>query len=400
MEASLYPRNLEELDLSFEEKIYAITFSLEDELHAKGKAEVFVELSLTPEQMAECVEEVLDKMDGSDVYALRRVLGDLDEARDNEFFHRYHTLKECFESAYRILKKERASTFYPRKRLRYLLLGNQPLWTTATTVRLKQAANDMTLREQIEQLTAEVQFYAERCNRALEQLQTLAAAVEAQESADVLENAVVIDGIYWPYRSAEVLRELGLTEIEKITEFFGDFRNFVKAKDITLMEWSVITTVLREKELLHATGNKVTLGTLVDDFDFSIRTRNCLDRAGIKKDVEDLMLCFADGAEDGWDRLLKTRNLGRKSFEEIIQELRTQDFVLKDNWCYVTNASPVGALDFDRNERLALLYYKIQTVEQLYTACQDQNRFTGLRYVDNELYKAAITHLNRYGFCC
>ncbi len=407
MEEILYPENLKGLDLNFAEAIYAITFCLEDELHEKDKAEVFAGLGLTPEQMAKNAEKVLDAMyHHLNSYALCRVLGDLDASQDEQKFGQRWTLASSFEAAYADLKGGGTSDPWRRANFRYILLGGQSPWGSTTTAQLGQTVNDASLRERIEQLTAEVEFYAERCSRALEQLQTLTAVIEDQESAasnaaleNVPANSAVIDGIYWPYRSAEVLRKLSLTKIEEIVEFFGDFRKFLGAKDITLMEWSVITTILRKKELLPATGNTVVIERLIDDFEFSVRTRNCLTRAGIK-DVEGVMFLFADGAEDGLGTLMRVRNLGRKSYEEIIQKLMTLDFTLEDSWCYVTDISPVGALDFSKGERQALCYYKIQTVGQLYTACQDQNRFSGLRYIDNELYKVAIKHLDRYGFCC
>ena len=96
MEVNLYPRNLKELDLSFTEAIYAIAFGLEEELHAKGKAEVFAELDLTPEQMADNVEKTLAVMYSHlNKYALRRVLGDLDASQDAEIFGAFYTLESC-----------------------------------------------------------------------------------------------------------------------------------------------------------------------------------------------------------------------------------------------------------------------------------------------------------------
>lgn len=406
MEEILYPENLKGLDLDFTESIYAIVFGLEDELHEKDRAEVFAGLGLAPEQMAKNVKKVLDAMHHHlSEYALYRVLGDLDASQDEQKFGQRWTLASSFEAAYAVLKGGGTSYSWSRANFHYILLGGQLPWGSTTTAQLKQTVNNESLHERIEQLTAEVEFYAERCSRALEQLQALAAIIEDQESAasnaaleNVPANSAVIDGIYWPYRSAEVLRKLGLTKTEEIVSFFGDFRKFLGAKDITLMEWSVITTILRKKEFLPATGDTVVIERLIDDFEFSIRTRNCLMRAGIK-DVEDVMFLFADGAEDGLGTLTRVRNLGRKSYEEIIQKLMTLDFTLEDSWCYVTDISPVGALDFSKGERQALYYYEIQTVGQLYAACQDQNRFSGLRYIDNGLYKVAIKHLDRYGFC-
>ena len=225
---------------------------------------------------------------------------------------------------------------------------------------------------------------------------TVGDTVQKEASA----NSVVIEGIYWPYRSAKVLHELGLTEIAEIVEFFSNFQNFVEAQKLTLMEWSAITTIMRKQGLIQeaSNGDTVTMETQISDLGLSVRARNGLIRAIHNGDVEDIMLHFADGSKEGWCQLQMTRRLGQKTIDEIIHRFSVLDFELGDDWCYVTDASPVGALDFGRGERLFLQGYQIQTVGQLCAACQDQNRFSGLRYIDNELYEVAIEHLNKYGF--
>jgi DNA-directed RNA polymerase subunit alpha len=55
------------------------------------------------------------------------------------------------------------------------------------------------------------------------------------------------------------------------------------------------------------------LGTVIEDLDFSVRTYNCLKRAGINS-IGDLV---ARSEED----MMKVRNLGKKSLEEVIQKL-------------------------------------------------------------------------------
>ena len=59
----------------------------------------------------------------------------------------------------------------------------------------------------------------------------------------------------------------------------------------------------------------------VEDLDLSVRSLNCLKRAGIDT-VEDLI----DRTEED---MMKVRNLGRKSLEEIIQKLNSLGFSLK-----------------------------------------------------------------------
>lgn len=238
MEEILYPENLKGLDLDFTESIYAIVFGLEDELHEKDKAEVFAGLGLTPEQMAKNVKKVLDAMHHHlSEYALYRVLGDLDASQDEQKFGQRWTLASSFETAYAVLRAGGTSDPWRRANFRYILLGGQLPWGSATTAQLKRTVNNESLHERIEQLTAEVEFYAERCSRALEQLQALAAIIEDQESAasnaaleNVPANSAVIDGIYWPYRSAEVLRKLGLTKIEEIVSFLVIFGSSLAPK--------------------------------------------------------------------------------------------------------------------------------------------------------------------------
>ena len=55
------------------------------------------------------------------------------------------------------------------------------------------------------------------------------------------------------------------------------------------------------------------LDTVIEDLDFSVRTYNCLKRAGINT-IDDLV---ARTEED----MMKVRNLGKKSLEEVIQKL-------------------------------------------------------------------------------
>lgn len=68
--------------------------------------------------------------------------------------------------------------------------------------------------------------------------------------------------------------------------------------------------IMVEKE---ETKKEKVLETTIEELDLSVRSYNCLKRAGINT-VEDLI---AKTAED----MMKVRNLGRKSLEEVIQKL-------------------------------------------------------------------------------
>ena len=59
----------------------------------------------------------------------------------------------------------------------------------------------------------------------------------------------------------------------------------------------------------------------IEDLDLSVRSYNCLKRAGINT-VEDLI-------ENSEEDMMKVRNLGRKSLEEVINKLHSLDLALK-----------------------------------------------------------------------
>jgi DNA-directed RNA polymerase subunit alpha len=64
------------------------------------------------------------------------------------------------------------------------------------------------------------------------------------------------------------------------------------------------------------------LNVLIEDFEFSVRTYNCLKRAQINT-VGDLVA-------KTMDEMIKVRNLGKKSLEEIIEKLDEMGLHLKD----------------------------------------------------------------------
>ena len=86
------------------------------------------------------------------------------------------------------------------------------------------------------------------------------------------------------------------------------------------------TTVTRAKEV-RAMAEKndnqkaQVLDLTIDELDLSVRSFNCLKRAGINT-VEDLI---NKSEED----MMKVRNLGRKSLEEVIAKLDSFGFTLK-----------------------------------------------------------------------
>ena len=78
------------------------------------------------------------------------------------------------------------------------------------------------------------------------------------------------------------------------------------------------TTVMVERE---ETIKEKVLEMTIEELDMSVRSFNCLKRAGIDT-VEDLI---SRTEED----MIKVRNLGKKSLEEVIQKLRSLGLDLK-----------------------------------------------------------------------
>jgi DNA-directed RNA polymerase subunit alpha len=59
----------------------------------------------------------------------------------------------------------------------------------------------------------------------------------------------------------------------------------------------------------------------IEELDLSVRSYNCLKRAGINS-VQEL-------AERTMDDMMKVRNLGRKSLEEVEQKLEALGLIIK-----------------------------------------------------------------------
>ena len=75
-------------------------------------------------------------------------------------------------------------------------------------------------------------------------------------------------------------------------------------------------------DILAGPGDKSILSMPIEDMDLSIRSYNCLKRANIHT-VKDL-------TEKTEDDMLKVRNLGRKSLDEVIQKLESYGFGLQE----------------------------------------------------------------------
>lgn len=86
---------------------------------------------------------------------------------------------------------------------------------------------------------------------------------------------------------------------------------------VDLTEQARTTEVMVEKE---ETKKEKVLEMTIEELDLSVRSYNCLKRASINT-VEDLI-------NKSEDDMMKVRNLGRKSLEEVIQKLEALGFSL------------------------------------------------------------------------
>ena len=70
-------------------------------------------------------------------------------------------------------------------------------------------------------------------------------------------------------------------------------------------------------------GKEKALEMTIEELDLSVRAFNCLKRANINT-VEDLI-------NKTEDEMMKVRNLGRKSLDEVIDKLNKLGFSLRSN---------------------------------------------------------------------
>lgn len=86
---------------------------------------------------------------------------------------------------------------------------------------------------------------------------------------------------------------------------------------VTLSQEAMNTEIMVEKD---DKGKEKALEMTIEELDLSVRSFNCLKRAGINT-VEDLI-------NKSEDEMMKVRNLGRKSLEEVIAKLESLGFNL------------------------------------------------------------------------
>ena len=110
----------------------------------------------------------------------------------------------------------------------------------------------------------------------------------------------------------------GTTSAKEITSLAAKIMNDHIRLFVDLVENMANKDILVEPK---ADGTRKILEMSVEDLDLSVRSYNCLKRANIHT-VEDL-------TKRTEDDMLKVRNLGRKSLEEVINKLTDLGLSLK-----------------------------------------------------------------------
>jgi len=157
---------------------------------------------------------------------------------------------------------------------------------------------------------------------------------QAAEQASL--NALPVDSIYTPVLkvnyTVENTRVGQITDYDKLTlEVWTD--GTISAKEavslaarimtehlnlfVTLSQDAMDAEIMVEKD---DKGKEKALEMTIEELDLSVRSFNCLKRAGINT-VEDLI-------NKSEDEMMKVRNLGRKSLEEVMAKLDSLGFTL------------------------------------------------------------------------
>lgn len=158
---------------------------------------------------------------------------------------------------------------------------------------------------------------------------------QAAEQASL--NALPVDSIYTPVLkvnyTVENTRVGQITDYDKLTlEVWTD--GTISAKEAVSLAARIMTEHLNlfvtlSQEAMDAEimvekddkGKEKALEMTIEELDLSVRSFNCLKRAGINT-VEDLI-------NKSEDEMMKVRNLGRKSLEEVEQKLEALGLSLR-----------------------------------------------------------------------
>ena len=196
-------------------------------------------------------------------------------------------------------------------------------------------------------MTKEIKFAINNITQRLNILKKFKANIEDDEpdengrkkSIEEIEFDSILDGMWGiPYRVKEIVKlhsgfedgveyspeqiaeklettenvilDAGYMFICKIQKIFGE--------DMPTILQKVIYSIKKYQKPIHA----VLMSTPLDDLCFSVRTYNCLHRAGIKT--------LKDITERTEEEMARVRNLGRRSLEEVIFYLECHGLRLKE----------------------------------------------------------------------
>ena len=159
--------------------------------------------------------------------------------------------------------------------------------------------------------------------------------VSAEKNKSLMQNApigiIAVDSIYTPVLkvnyTVENTRVGQITDFDKLTlEVWTD--GVISAKEavsmaakllnehlnlfINLSDDTSVDEILAEKD---TKSKEKVLEMTIEELDLSVRSFNCLKRAGINT-VNDLI-------EKSEEEMMKVRNLGKKSFDEVKEKLRS-----------------------------------------------------------------------------
>ncbi|GHV31756.1 DNA-directed RNA polymerase subunit alpha [Clostridia bacterium] len=164
-------------------------------------------------------------------------------------------------------------------------------------------------------------------------------AADKNKPAQAIIGQIPIDSIYSPVTkvvyTVENTRVGNMTDFDKLTlEVWTD--QTLSARDAVSQAARLLTGLLEPFENLSETISTRTavveksetqrdkmLSMTIEELDLSVRSFNCLKRAGINT-VEDLI----NRSEED---MMKVRNLGRKSLEEVINKLAAMGLGLMDS---------------------------------------------------------------------
>jgi DNA-directed RNA polymerase subunit alpha len=162
---------------------------------------------------------------------------------------------------------------------------------------------------------------------------------DRNKPAQAVIGLIPVDSVYTPVLkvnfSVENTRVGNMTDFDKLTlEVWTD--STLSARDAVSLGAKILVDLLMIfTDLSEEVGKSTTvvvkpesqrdkmLEMTIEELDLSVRSFNCLKRAGINT-VEDLV------AKSEGD-MMKVRNLGRKSLEEVINKLQTMSLTLRED---------------------------------------------------------------------